>query len=148
MNTLCLVYAADAGAASQFTNQPFTSFLTLGGLVYGTTPDGLYLIGGDDDAGEPICPVVEGPRTDGGDDAFKRARSASILGSGQDSLALSVRLGDGEWREALCTGRGSFSLRGGGPGREVQWRIEGDGGDFAVTGLDLELESLGRRGRR
>ncbi|MGO1073571.1 hypothetical protein [Lysobacter sp. CA199] len=41
-------------ALSRYTNYPFNSFLPLAGTVYGATDTGLYRLGGDTDAGEPI----------------------------------------------------------------------------------------------
>jgi len=147
MSTLTLSYAADSGAVSQHAGQPFTSFVVIGGRRYGTAPDGLYLIGGDDDAGEPIPSILEGPRTDGGDDAYKRLRSASITGRKIDGLTLSTRTGDGDWREAMALGGGRFSIGRDNAGREVQWRLEGDGSDFEVSSVVLDVETLGRRAR-
>ena len=148
MSTLALSYAADAGAVSQHTDQPFTSFVAIGGRRYGTAPDGLYLIDeGNDDAGAAIQSVLEGPRTDGGDDAFKRLRSASVTGLGLDGLALFTRTGDGDWLEALALGGGRFSISRNNAGRYLQWRLVGDGPDFEVSGVVLDVETLGRRAR-
>lgn len=148
MSTLALSYAADSGAVSQHTNQPFTSFVVIGGRRYGTARDGLYLINeGDDDAGGAIPAVLEGPRTDGGDDAYKRLRSASITGQNIDGLTLSTRTGGGDWRAAMALGGGRFSIGRDNAGREVQWRLEGDGSDFEVSSVVLDIETLGRRAR-
>lgn len=147
MSSLTLSYAADAGAVSQYANQPYTSFVVVGSRRYGTAPDGLYLVGGDDDAGEPIQSVIEGPRTDGGDDGYKRLRSASVTGQGIDGLALFTRTGQGDWREAMALGGGRFAVSRDNAGREVQWRLSGDGSDFEVSSVILDIETLGRRAR-
>ena len=148
MSTLTLSYAADSGAVSQHAGQPFTSFVVIGGRRYGTTADGLYLINeGDDDAGESIQSVLEGPRTDGSDDAYKRLRSASITGQNIEGLTLATRTGNGDWREAMALGGGRTPFGSNNAGREVQWRIFGDGSDFEVSSVVLDLEMLGRWAR-
>uniref|UniRef100_I2Q1D2 Uncharacterized protein n=1 Tax=Desulfovibrio sp. U5L TaxID=596152 RepID=I2Q1D2_9BACT len=146
-DTLTLSLPADSLAVSQYANLPFTGFFQLGGQTYGCAPDGLYRIGGDDDAGEAIRPVIEGPRIDAGTDAFKRLRGASVVGRGVEGLTLSTRTGDGDWREALATGHGRFACGRDNVGREVQWRIEGDGADFEITAVALEILNLGRQAR-
>ena len=44
-NTLGLVYAADSGAVSQYTELPFTSFVTIGGKLYGIEAAAEYYFG-------------------------------------------------------------------------------------------------------
>lgn len=38
----------------KYTNYPFNSFMTVSGAIYGATDTGLYRLGGDTDAGQPI----------------------------------------------------------------------------------------------
>jgi len=147
IDTLGLSLAADSGAVSQYKGIHFTSFLRVGGQLYGTTPGGLFLVGGDDDAGAPIRPVIEGPATDAGSDHFKRLRAATIAGPRLGNLALSARFDGGEWRESLPLGGGRFAFGRDGAGRAVQFRIEGEGPDFEITRVTLECMALGKRGR-
>lgn len=50
----CWVVNWDTGAASRYEGYDFNSFATIDGQPYGLRSDGLYLLDGDDDAGEPI----------------------------------------------------------------------------------------------
>ena len=147
-DSLGLSLAADSGAVSQYTGVPFTSFLRVGGRLYGTTPDGLFLVGGDTDAGATIRAVVEGPATDAGSDHFKRLRAGTVVSLRPDGLALSARFDGGEWHEALGLGGGRFVFGRAGSGRAVQFRIEGEGPDFEITRVTLECLALGKRSRR
>ncbi len=146
-NTLGLSLPADSLALSQYTNIPFTSFFQMDGKTYGCAPDGLYLIGGDDDAGETIRPVIEGPKTDAGSDAYKRLRGAFVAGRGVEGLTFSTRQGEGDWREALAVGGGRFAVGRDSAGRDMQWRIEGDGADFEISSVTLDVLNLGRARR-
>lgn len=145
--TLGLSLPADTRAVSQYRDLPFTSFFQMDGRVYGCAPDGLYLIGGDDDDGEAIRPVIEGPRTDAGSDSLKRLRGASVSGRGLEGLTLSTRQGAAGWHEAQAVGGGRFAIARSSVGRDMQWRIEGDGADFEITGVALDVLNLGRRAR-
>lgn len=44
----------EPGGTTQYENYPFNSFARIGGRNYGANVDGLYLLEGDDDAGQPI----------------------------------------------------------------------------------------------
>lgn len=47
----------DPGGTTQYENYPFNSVAKIGGRYYGATDEGLFLLEGDDDAGEPIVSV-------------------------------------------------------------------------------------------
>lgn len=146
MSTLALSLPSDSLALSQYAGMPFTAFFTLDGQVYGCAPDGLYRI--EDAATDPACgPVIEGPRTDAGSDAYKRLRGATVTGRGIEGLTLSTRTGDGDWREALALGHGRFACGRDSVGREFQWRVAGDGSDFEITAVILDVLNLGRGAR-
>jgi|GEM_PF-2198150 len=147
-NSLTLSMAADSGAVSQYDGITFTGFFSLAGVVYGCAPDGLYRLGADDDAGEPILAIIEGPRLDAGTDMVKRVRGGSIQGGNIDGLTLFARCDGGDWMPGTPLGQGQFVFGRGSMGTDVQWRVESDGQDFEVTSVSLDLLNLGRRRRR
>jgi len=146
-DTLTLSLPADSLAMSQYAGFPFTGFFTLGGVVYGCSPDGLFALGGDDDDGEAIMPIIMGPKTDVGLDAFKRLRSAAVAGKNVDGATLSVKLDDGDWREADPQDGGRYMIGRDGAGRSMQFMIEGDGSDLEITSVTLNALVLGNRAR-
>lgn len=148
MSMLTLSMAADSGAVSQYGGLPFTGFFRLAGVVYGCAPDGLYRLGADDDAGESIVAIIEGPRIDVGTDSVKRVRGGSIQGANLEGLTLFARCDGGDWMEGTPLGQGQFIFSRDCMGTDVQWRVESDGSDFEVTSVSLDLLNLGRRRRR
>lgn len=146
-DTLALSLPADSLAVSQYLGLPFTGFFSMGGVVYGCSPEGLFVLGGDDDAGAPIIPVIEGPKTDAGSDAFKRLRNATVAGPRTEGLTLSVRLDDGDWREAVPQRGGRYMIGRDGAGRAMQWRIESDGSEAEITSVTLGALLLGNKAR-
>uniref|UniRef100_I2Q021 Uncharacterized protein n=1 Tax=Desulfovibrio sp. U5L TaxID=596152 RepID=I2Q021_9BACT len=147
MSTLGLSLALDSMAASQYEGLPFTSFLTIGGKVYGTTPDGLYLIEGDTDAGEGITWEVSGPMTDAGADEYKRARSATVSGPNTESAELAITFDSGQ--EPTVSDRrpgGRFMVGRDGAGRAVQFTVSGTG-PVEMTGVSLDILVLGKKAR-
>ncbi|MHC1788997.1 hypothetical protein [Solidesulfovibrio sp.] len=147
MSTLGLSLALDSMAVTQYEGLPFTSFLTIGGRLYGTTPDGLWLIGGDTDAGEGIAWEVAGPMTDAGADAFKRLRCATVTGPDTENAELGIRYDTGD--EPSVSERspgGRFAVGRDGAGRAVQFTIVGIG-PVEMTGVTLDVMMLGNRAR-
>lgn len=51
------ITADDPGGTTQYENYPFNSVAKIGGRYYGATDEGLFLLEGEDDAGEPIVSV-------------------------------------------------------------------------------------------
>lgn len=47
----------EPGGTTQYENYPFNSVAKIGGRYYGATDDGLFLLEGEDDAGQPIVSV-------------------------------------------------------------------------------------------
>lgn len=146
-NTLGLAYAADSGAVSQYTGFPFTSFVTIGGKLYGTTPDGLFLIGGDTDDGEDIVWQAHGPMTDAGAIEYKRARTITVSGPDTENVTAGLVFDSGDAptvSERRAGGR--FSVGRDGAGRAVQFQISGTS-PVNMTGVTLDMLMLGRKAR-
>ena len=147
MSTLGLSLALDSMAVSQYDGLPFTSFVTIGGKLYGTTPDGLYLIEGDTDAGADITWQAHGPMTDGGAIEHKRARSLTVSGPNTETVTAGLVFDSGdaptvsEWRPG-----GRFAVGRDGAGRAVQFQLSGTG-PVNMTGVTLDMLMLGRKAR-
>ena len=146
-NTLGLAYAADIGAVSQYTGMPFTSFLRVGGKLYGTTPDGLYLIGGDTDAGADIPWQASGPMTDAGAVEYKRVRRAIVSGPDTENVTLGLVFDNGDAPTVSERKPGGlFSVGRNGSGRAMQFQLSGIG-PVNMTGITLEALILGQKAR-
>lgn len=147
MSTLGLSLALDSMAVSKYDGLPFTSFLTIGGKVYGTTSDGLWLIGGETDNDEDISWEVSGPMTDAGANEYKRIRSATVTGPYTDNAEVKILFdtGDRPTVSSFSSG-GRFSVGRNGDGRSVQFLVSGEG-PVEMTGVTLGVLVLGKRHR-
>lgn len=147
MSTLGLSLALDSMAVSQYDGLPFTSFLAVGGKLYGTTPEGLWLIEGDTDDGEAIPWEISGPMTDAGMDEFKRLRSATVTGPDTENAEFGILFDTGD--EPTVSERqpgGRFMVGRDGAGRAAQFTVSGTG-PVEMTGVTLEAQVLGTRSR-
>ncbi len=154
MKTLGLCLDVDGGALSQYAGWDFNSLCLLNGERLAAGEEGLFLLGGEDDAGEPVAAEVAFPVTDCGERAVKRLRTVDIAGSARGMLRLAVRADDGGSREYAA---GPFGAENGLPGKTrihagrdgqgALWQVglaNSDGCDFALSGLELGLMALDR----
>lgn len=153
------VLSADDQAFSQYENYPFTSIASFKGKPYGVADDGLYLLEGDDDAGDPIQAALRTGFSAFGQRVLKDAKSAYIgyTSSGQMVLKVAVSKG-GEKHEYwyqlkhgasddMRTGRATIQ-RG---LRSTYWQFElvnTEGADFEIDDVTIVYNILGRRIRR
>jgi hypothetical protein len=145
-DTLGLSLALDTMAVSQYLGLPFTSFLHIGGKIYGTAPDGLYCIEGPDDAGSPIRFGVDMPMTDSGSTQYKRARTVTLSGRTENALA-SILYDSGQEPTMGEQQRGGrFAVGRDGAGRALQCRIRGEG-PTEITGITVDVLTLGNKAR-
>lgn len=79
----------NAGVAV-YDNYPFTSFDEVGGLALAVGEGGLYLLEGDDDAGEPIHARIRTGLTDFGSAVYKHSPNAYVGYTAEGSLLLKV----------------------------------------------------------
>jgi hypothetical protein len=146
-DTLGISLALDSQAVSQYTRWPFTDFFELGGQQYGLCPAGIFLIGGDTDAGEEIAWQVSGPKTDAGSTAYKRARSLTVSGPNTENVEPSIVFDTGQeptiGRQQLG---GRFYVGRDGAGRAVQFTLSGTG-PVDITGITLDVLMLGQQAR-
>lgn len=154
MKTLGLCLDLEGGALSQYAGWNFNSLCLLNGARLAAGEGGLFLLGGENDAGDPVAAEVVLPVTDCGERKVKRLRTADIAGSAEGRLHLNVRADDGGSREYAA---GPFGAENGLPGRArihvgrdgqgVLWRIglaNSDGCDFELSGLELGFLTLDR----
>jgi len=75
---------------SSYAQFPINSFAEIGGRLYGASDDGIYLLEGDDDAGEPIAARVRFALTTLGTGVQKRVPSAYLGYTANGELLLRV----------------------------------------------------------
>lgn len=90
------VINAETGAATSYENYAFNSFGVVAGVAYGARPDGLYLLEGDTDAGQPIRASLSFGETDFGTKQLKRMESAYLGVSSTGTMYLRVKIRGGE----------------------------------------------------
>lgn len=83
-------WVLNEGAASEYRNFPFNGFAAFDGKYYGTTSDGLYLLEGEDDAGDPIEASIKTTLMDFGTGVLKRIPDVYVAFVGSDKLMLKV----------------------------------------------------------
>lgn len=147
-------------AVSRYTNYPFNSFLPLAGTVYGATDAGLYRLGGDTDAGEPIhARIRQGMSAFGSQ--LKKAFPSMYLGyTASGDLRLSVvaadpRTGERSAHAYRLRARAADSVREGrvkvGAGLQsvyFDYVIENiDGADFGLDVIEFLPLRVDRRVR-
>jgi hypothetical protein len=141
---------------SEYNNYPFNSFCELDGAYYGASDEGLYLLDGDDDVGDPIAASVLTMMTDFNSSKMKRVPTAYIGYTADGKMVLRVKaVSGGELREhwfsatertadapreqVIQLGRGI---------RSRYWQFELaniDGADFEIDKLELYPVYLNRR---
>lgn len=75
---------------SSYTDFPINSFAEIGGRLYGACDDGIYLLDGDDDAGQPIAARARFALTTLGTGVQKRVPSAYLGYTATNDLLLQV----------------------------------------------------------
>jgi hypothetical protein len=80
---------------SVFSNFPFNSFAVMGGQAYAANENGVYLLGGDHDNGEPIRSGARIGPINLGTDGEKRLRGINF-GDGGPGTRVRVRAETGE----------------------------------------------------
>jgi hypothetical protein len=145
------VVNTESSASTTYEGFGFNSFGKLRGKYYGARADGLYLLGGDTDNGEPIQASMAFGKKDFGTTAQK-AISAAYLGlastgtiwlkvivDGKEYLYRTTRADAELTTQRIKTGRGlkanylSFEL------------YNDDGADFELESVEFELAQLSRR---
>lgn len=151
------VLHGDTRSFTSYSNFPFNSFCELAGHYYGATDTGLYLLEGDDDAGEPIEARVRGGLSDMGTGRLKRMQALYLGYRADGPLMLKVvtTSDEGEKREdwyqldaqpASVVREGRIKIGKGLKSRYWGFEIANvAGGDFALDELAWLPMMLDRR---
>lgn len=146
-----VIHFDHGNAITQYLGWSFNSMARIGGSYFGAGPDGLYRIGGDNDAGEEITATVKTPLMDAGSAQQKRIRRVWLQGDLQAGGTLTTVSEAGEEREydvpAQDAGQAMARVPVGRDGTSRHWQLRFDnvGGDFALEGMDIDFAALGRR---
>jgi len=143
-------------AISEYTNYPFNSFCELDGQYLGASEDGLFLLEGADDDGDPIDASVLTMMTDFNSTHMKRVPTAYIGYTSDGTMVLRVRaVSGGELREHWFTATQRTAnapreqvIQLGRGIRSRYWQFElanVDGADFEIDKLELYPVYLSRR---
>jgi hypothetical protein len=141
---------------SEYTGYNFNSFCRVGDRFYGAGDDGLYLLEGDTDNGEPIDAAIRTMMIDFGSPVQKRVRNAYLGYTASGKLLLRVRTVDQgqmneQWYEAQelpAQAPREQMVRLGRGLRSRYWQFELiniDGADFEIDTLELHPVYLNRR---
>ena len=79
-----------SGATTRYESYEFNSFMRIGGKCYGANPEGLFLLEGEDDAGQPIEASFGFGQQDFGSPQLKTA-SYCYLGAAAGAMSLNVQ---------------------------------------------------------
>jgi hypothetical protein len=146
-----------ARPVSEYSNYAFNSLAFTGDEMIGAADDGLYLLEGDDDEGDPIQAQLKTLMLDFGTSRQKRVRSAYMGYTSAGEIVLKVICAvDGELQENWYKGRKTSSqdvpgenyieIGQGLKSRYWQFELENiDGADFEIDVLELHPVLLSRR---
>ena len=153
------VFATDSAAFTEYSNYPFNSLVMHNGKPYATAADGIYLLEGDDDAGDPIQASIKTKLTSFRRRAIKDCKAVYVGKNSDGVLVLKVTVEKaGELHEywykekmgahaGMHTGR--FTPQRG--LRSTYWQFElanQDGEDFDIEDVTILYEVLSRRIRQ
>lgn len=83
-------WVMNEGAISEYRNYPFNGFEKFSNKYYGTARDGLYLLEGETDAGDPIAAHIKTALMDFGTGKRKRVPDVYVAFTGSNQLLLKV----------------------------------------------------------
>ncbi|RST54102.1 hypothetical protein [Variovorax sp. DXTD-1] len=141
----------DGFGSTTYSNYPFNSFARIGDRYYGAKLDGLFLLGGADDAGQPINAAICPGNLDFGSPQQKTISEAFIGAASKCPLKLKVAVPGSEFEYAAETHSDElkqhrFKL---GKGLKANYLIpvfyNQDGSDFEVDSLEFEVADLSRK---
>lgn len=87
---------ARTGAVTEYQNYEFTSFAQLGNRYIATSPEGLYELLGDDDAGTSIVARIRSGYMQFGGTKLSRLSAAYIAATGEGQMVLKIITKDGD----------------------------------------------------
>lgn len=145
-------YDPDVHEVTRYTNFPFTQIVRHHNKYYGVAADGLYLLEGETDDGDPIAWSFRTVLTDAGSKQFKRVRSVYIGGRLTSQTTVTLVVGEEQdLTYSYTTPRGSnaqnYRQMFGKGVRTRYFALElsdASGNFIEVDSLDLENETLER----
>ena len=139
------------GAMSQYKNYRFNSFAPIGGRYFGADHDGIYLLEGSTDGGEQIETSMRTGMLDLGTTNLKSISSVYLGVASEGRLSVVVETGAGEsyrylarssdrasMQQRVDVGRGMKSTL-------YSFTVDGNGGDFELDSMDVNLAASARR---
>lgn len=136
---------------SVFENFDFNSFGVIGGRTYGVKADGLYLLSGDTDAGEPIRASVSYGKQDFGTKTMKHMTRAYVGASSTGKLYLKIVADGKEYLYAARSSSAEIAQQRFDVGRGLQANyftfelFNKDGGDFEIDSVSFFAAEFKRR---
>lgn len=142
---------AETGASTRYEGYDYNSFAEINGRYYGAKSDGIYLLNGNDDNGEPIDARVGFGKQDFGTSAHKTVSNAYIGVASEGNLFMTVTVGDNEYTyptrnygENLATQRADLGR--GLKANYIEFELHNcDGEDFELSSVEFVAASLNRR---
>ena len=145
-------WVVDTGssASTRYDSYGFNSFFALGGKHYGVRKDGVYLLEGADDAGQPITAGVALGKHDFGTQALKNLVAVYVGVSSSGKLLL--RVGDGKNTYTYMSRRADAELRVQrfDPGRGLRtnyftFDLVGEGEAFELDNVTFNVAASNRK---
>jgi hypothetical protein len=134
-------YNLNTGAASFYEQFRFNSFAQIDGDIYGANESGIYLIGSDDDAGEPIDATITLGQSKLGSDFVKSVPAIYAVAKSAQPMLLTCRVEGSEYSYSFSRETATMEPCKVKPGKGLKgtlWQIE-----IANTaGANLDLDSL------
>lgn len=142
-----------SGALTTVTGLPAGAACLHDGAVWLSDADGLYRVGGDDDAGAPVAVRFALPPTDGGLPGPKRLVGVAVEGFLAGLVTVSATSDEGSALSGLLCPLGTPTAAGLGQarlgrGRGHAWRVAftaTDGAALDIGAISLLFEPLDRR---
>lgn len=141
----------DKPATSMFEAYPFNSFGVIGGRPFGVSRDGVYLLEGDDDAGEPIRASVSYGKQDFGTKTEKLMTRAYVGVASDGAMYLKVTANGQEYIYAARGSSAELSQQRFDVGRGLKANyftfelFNKDGGDFEIDSASFFAADFKRR---
>lgn len=142
---------AETPATSTFENFAFNSFGVIDGLPYGVREDGVYLLSGDTDNGEPIRASVSFGAQDFGSKTLKHLQRAYVGASSTGRMFLKVVAEGKEYIYAARAAGGEMQQQRFDVGRGLKANyftfelFNRDGGDFELDSVTFVAAEFKRR---
>jgi len=133
------VMNARNGAVTEYQNYNFTSFAQVGNRYIATSPDGIYELLGDDDAGTSIIARIKSGYMQFGGTNLSRLTAAYIAARGEGDFILRIITGDGNTYNYTTTTRGMRSTKVHmGKGQRARYFAF----ELVSAGQDFDLDTL------